>query len=153
MFDNISGFVINSMKRGLGSRTNSSDRKGSRTGFGVSAPNIKHHYTSPGSLIQEPDQGYNNEAIDQLKYETAYSAFESIKGGYGLVISDTSKLADAFKDKVTVSYGSREPDEEEDNVDLVQIIGDIDISGEEAERIASQNGLDYYMDPSLTNGL
>ena len=79
MFDNISGFVINSMKRGLGSRTNSSDRKGSRTGFGVSAPNIKHHYTSPGSLIQEPDQGYNNEAIDQLKYETAYSAFESIR--------------------------------------------------------------------------
>ena len=154
MFDNISKFVINSMKRGIGSRTaDSSDRKGSRTGFGVSAPNVKHQYTSPGSYIQEPDQGYNNETIDTLKFETAYSALENIKGNYGLVISDITKLADVFKDKVTISYGSRERDEYDEDVEVVQITGNIDISGEDAENIASQNGLDYYMDPSLTNGL
>ena len=143
MFDNISKFVINSMKRGIGSRT----------GFGVSAPNIKHQYTSPGSRIQDPDQGYNDKAIDTLKFETAYSALEDIKGSYGLVISDITQLANAFKYKVTISYGSRERDEYDEDVEVVQIIGNIDISGEDAENIASQNGLDYYMDPSLTNGL
>lgn len=68
-------------------------------------------------------------------------------------MSDSTKLADVLKDKVTVSYGTRSKDEYDEDVEVVQIIGNIDVSGEEVERIASQNGLDYYIDPSLTNGL
>lgn len=135
----------------LGSRNGS--RKGSRRGFVLSAPNIKEQYTSPGSQIQEPDQGYNDEQIDTLKFETAYSAVHSVEGTHGLIISDSTRLANVLKDKVTVSYGTRSKDEYDEDVDLVQLIGNIDVSGEEVERIASQNGLDYYMDPSLTNGL
>lgn len=128
-------------------------RNGQRLGFVELAPSIKQQYTSPGSEIQEPDQGYNNEQIDTLKFETAYSALQSVEGTYGLTMSDTTKLANVLKDKVTVSYGSRSKDEYDEDIDLVQLIGNIDVSGEELERIASQNGLDYYIDPSLTNGL
>lgn len=128
-------------------------RNGQRRGSVNSAPSIKQQYTSPSSQIQEPDQGYNEEQIDTLKFETAYSALQSVDGTYGLIISDITKLAGVLKDKVTVSYGSRSKDEYDEDVDLVQIIGNIDVSGEEAERIASQNGLNYYIDPSLTNGL
>lgn len=128
-------------------------RNGQRLGFVELAPSIKQQYTSPGSEIQEPDQGYNDEQIDTLKFETAYSALQSVEGTYGLTMSDITKLASVLKDKVTISYGSRSKDEYDEDVDLVQIIGNIDVSGEEVERIASQNGLDYYIDPSLTNGL
>lgn len=128
-------------------------RNGSRRGFVVPAPNIKQQYTSPGSQIQQPDQGYNDEQIDTLKFETAYSAFQSAEGTHGLIMSDSTKLADVLKDKVTVSYGARSKDEYDEDVEVVQITGNIDVSGEEVERIASQNGLDYYIDPALTNGL
>lgn len=150
MHENIVDFIISSLSRGIGS---TKSRKGSRLGFVISAPNIKQQYTSPGSQIQEPDQGYNDEQIDTLKFETAYSAFQSVEGTHGLIMSDSTKLADVLKDKVTVSYGAKSKDEYDEDVEVVQIIGNIDVSGEEAERIASQNGLDYYMDPALTNGL
>lgn len=101
----------------LGSRNGS--RKGSRLGFVVSAPNIKQQYTSPGLQIQEPDQGYNDEQIDTLKFETAYSAVQSVEGTHGLIISDSTRLANVLKDKVTVSYGTRSKDEYDENVDVV----------------------------------
>lgn len=128
-------------------------RNGSRLGFKLQAPNIKQQYTSQGQEIQEPDQGYNDEQIDTLKFETAYSALQSVEGTHGLTMSDITKLASVLKDKVTVSYGSRSKDEYDEDVELVQIIGNIDVSGEELERIASQNGLKYYIDPALSNGL
>lgn len=150
MYRNTVDFILSSLSRGIGS---TKSRKGSRLGFVVSAPNIKQQYTSPGLEIQEPDQGYNDEQIDTLKFETAYSALQSVEGTYGLTMSDSTKLAGVLKNKVTVSYGSRSKDEYDEDVDVVQIIGNIDVSGEEAERIASQNGLEYYIDPALTNGL
>lgn len=145
--------VISSDNGSRGRESHKGSRTGSRRGFKLSAPNIKEQYTSPGSVIQEPDQGYNDEQIDTLKFETAYSAFQSVEGTHGLIISDSTKLANVLKDKVTVSYGSRSKDEYDEDVEVVQIIGNIDVSGEEVERIASSNGLEYYIDPSLTNGL